>query len=142
MGGKTISHYHILEKIGEGGRGVVYKARDTHLDRLVAIKVLQPARVADSEDKRRLVQEARSASALNHPNIVTVHDMDQSDGVYLIAPARRSGGSRFATGGSGGNQMPSSFFVLRKTKTSVKLTRHHRSVPWANQPWRSRAVAR
>ena len=141
MGGQTISHYHILEKIGEGGRGVVYTARDTHLDRRVSMNLLPPARVADSEDKRRLVQAARSAPALNHPNIVTVHDMDQSGGVDFIAPARRSGGLRIATGGRAGNQMPSSFFVSRKTKTSVKLARHHRSVPWASQPWRSSAAA-
>jgi Tol biopolymer transport system component/tRNA A-37 threonylcarbamoyl transferase component Bud32 len=85
MVGKTISHYTILDKLGEGGMGVVYKARDAHLDRFVAIKVLPPERVADPERKLRFVQEAKSASALNHPNIVHIYDIDQQDGVDYIA---------------------------------------------------------
>jgi serine/threonine protein kinase/tetratricopeptide (TPR) repeat protein len=85
MIGQTISHYRIIKKLGQGGMGVVYKARDTHLDRFVAIKVLPPEAVADPERKRRFVQEAKAASALNHPNIVTVHDIDQSDGIDFIA---------------------------------------------------------
>ena len=80
MVGKTISHYQILDKLGEGGMGVVYKARDTHLDRFVAIKVLPPERVADPERKRRFVQEAKAASALNHPNIITIHDISSEGG--------------------------------------------------------------
>ena len=85
MIGRTISHYEITEKLGEGGMGVVYKARDSHLDRFVALKVLPPEKVSDPERKRRFVQEAKAASALNHPNIVTVHDIDQADGVDFIA---------------------------------------------------------
>jgi eukaryotic-like serine/threonine-protein kinase len=85
MVGKTISHYDILEKLGDGGMGVVYKARDTHLDRFIAIKVLLPERVADPDRKRRFVQEAKTASALNHPNIVHIYDIDQQDGVDYIA---------------------------------------------------------
>ena len=64
--------------------GVVYKARDTHLDRTVAIKVLPPDKLADSERKRRFVQEAKAASALNHPNIVTVHDIRSDSGVDFL----------------------------------------------------------
>ncbi len=85
MTGGTIGHYEIVEKLGEGGMGVVYKVRDTHLDRFAAIKVLPPEKVADPERKRRFVQEAKAASALNHPNIVTIYDIDQQDGVDYIA---------------------------------------------------------
>jgi serine/threonine protein kinase len=85
MTGRTLLHYRIVEKLGEGGMGVVYKALDTHLDRLVAIKVLPPEKVADVERKRRFVQEAKSASALNHPNIITIHDIASEDGVDFIA---------------------------------------------------------
>ena len=84
MIGRTIAHYQILEKLGEGGMGVVYKARDTHLDRFVAIKVLPPERVADPERKRRFVQEAKAASALNHPNIITIHDIAHEDGMDFM----------------------------------------------------------
>jgi Tol biopolymer transport system component len=85
MIGRTILHYRILEKLGEGGMGVVYKASDLHLGRLVAIKVLPPGKVADPERKRRFVQEARAASALNHPNIIHLYDIDTADGVDFIA---------------------------------------------------------
>ena len=77
MTGKTLGHYEILEKLGTGGMGVVYKASDTHLDRFVAIKVLRAEAISDPERKRRFVQEAKAASALNHPNIVTIHEIAQ-----------------------------------------------------------------
>jgi eukaryotic-like serine/threonine-protein kinase len=85
MIGQTVSHYRILEKLGGGGMGVVYKALDTHLDRPVAIKVLRPDVVADRERKLRFVQEAKTASALNHPNILHVYDIDDSEGIDFIA---------------------------------------------------------
>ena len=89
--GRVIAHYQILEKLGEGGMGVVYKARDTHLDRFVAIKVLPPGKVLDSDSKRRFVQEARAASALNHPGIVTVHDISSEGGQDFIVMEYLSG---------------------------------------------------
>src|SRR5688572_23143526 len=85
MIGQTLGHYRIESKLGEGGMGVVYKARDTHLDRPVAIKVLPAEAVANPEHKRRFVWEAKAASALNHPNILHVYDIDSDHGVDFIA---------------------------------------------------------
>src|SRR5690348_13412869 len=84
MIGQTLDHYRIESKLGEGGMGVVYKARDAHLDRLVAIKVLPAGKVADPARKQRFVQEARAASALNHPNIVTIHDIRTWESIEFI----------------------------------------------------------
>ena len=80
MIGETLDRYRIESKLGEGGIGVVYKARDTVLDRLVAVKVLPPDKVADPVRKDRFVHEARAASALNHPNIVTIYDIRSHNG--------------------------------------------------------------
>src|SRR3989442_170271 len=85
MIGQTLRHYQIESKLGEGGMWVVYKAHDTHLDRSVAIKVLRPETVSDPERKRRFVQEAKAASALNHPNILHIYDIDTANGVDFIA---------------------------------------------------------
>ncbi|MEO8054452.1 MAG: serine/threonine-protein kinase, partial [Acidobacteriota bacterium] len=84
MIGTTLSHYRILEKVGEGGMGVVYRALDTRLDRTVALKVLRPETVGDPERKWRFVREAKAASALNHPHIVTIHDVDADQGVDFM----------------------------------------------------------
>lgn len=81
---QTIAHFHILEKLGAGGMGVVYRARDTHLNRFVAIKVLQSGATSDAARRQRFIQEARATSALNHPHIVTVHDVYSNDGVDYI----------------------------------------------------------
>jgi len=84
MIGQTLDHYRIESKLGEGGMGVVYKGRDTHLDRTVAIKVLPADSVADPSRKQRFAQEAKAASALNHPNIVTIYDIRSQDGTDFI----------------------------------------------------------
>ena len=82
--GRTVSHYEILATLGEGGMGVVYHARDTRLGRSVALKMLHPARSADPERRRRFIQEAKAASALNHPNIVTIYDVGEEAGTDFI----------------------------------------------------------
>src|SRR5579872_3546771 len=75
MDGQTIDHYKLRELLGAGGMGEIYKAEDTRLHRVVAIKVLSPAVAADPERRKRFLQEAQAASALNHPNIITVYDI-------------------------------------------------------------------
>jgi len=92
LAGQTVSHYRIIEKLGAGGMGVVYKALDTRLDRLVALKFLPPHMRHHEDLKRRLMEEARSASALDHPNIVVIHDIDEGpDGALFIAMAFHEG---------------------------------------------------
>lgn len=83
--GTHLSHFEVLEKLGEGGMGVVYKARDLRLDRLVAIKVLPEQAIAGPERQARFEQEAKAASSLNHPNIITVYEIDRAGDATFIA---------------------------------------------------------
>src|SRR5690242_10469046 len=82
--GSQLGPYEILEPIGAGGMGAVYKARDTRLGREVAVKVLPPDKMSDPDRKRRFIQEARAASALNHPQIVTIHDIGETNAIHYI----------------------------------------------------------
>ena len=91
MTGRSIAHYKVGEEIGQGGMGIVYKAFDTHLDRFVALKVLSGGIITDSERRSRFVQEAKAASALNHPSIITVHDIGRADDIDFIAMEYVSG---------------------------------------------------
>jgi serine/threonine-protein kinase len=85
MIGRTISHYAILDKLGEGGMGVVYKARDVKLNRLVALKFMPGQAQLNEEDRQRFLQEAQSAALLNHPNVCTIHDIrDEGDDRFIV----------------------------------------------------------
>src|SRR5512134_3066752 len=104
MIGRKLSHFRILDRIGEGGMGVVYLAEDEKLQRVVAFKVLPPERLADEERRLRFMREARTAAAVTHPNIAVVHEIGESDGVVFIAMELVEGKTLRST--IGGRPMP------------------------------------
>jgi serine/threonine protein kinase len=83
--GTVIAHYRVIEPIGAGGMGAVYKAHDEKLDRIVALKLLPADAVSQEDRRRRFIQEARAASALSHPHILTVYEIGEADGKPFIA---------------------------------------------------------
>jgi len=93
MIGQTISHYKILEELGKGGMGVVYKAEDTKLKRTVALKFITPQTLESIEEKTRFVREAQASAALDHPNICTIYEIDEAEGQTFIAMAHIKGQS-------------------------------------------------
>jgi len=91
MVGKKILHYQLIDKIGAGGMGEIYKGQDSRLNRLVAVKILSPGVATDPERKRRFFQEAQAASALNHPNIITLYDIVSEGDVQCLVMEYISG---------------------------------------------------
>jgi len=89
--GRSLAHYRITAAIGAGGMGEVYRATDTKLGREFAIKVLPSVTASDPDRRQRFEQAARSASALNHPNILTIHDIGEADGLIYIAMGMEGG---------------------------------------------------
>src|SRR3977135_997571 len=100
--GVRVGPYEILALLGAGGMGEVYKARDTRLQRVIALKTLPAEKVADAEGKRRFLVEAQAASILNHPNIVTIHDISEENGVCFIAMEFVAGSTLEQVNNSGG----------------------------------------
>jgi len=84
MIGRTLKNYVVEEQLGKGGMGVVYRARDTKLDRPVALKVLPPELMRNEDRRRRFVQEARAASAVNHPAIASIYEIDEDGDLTFI----------------------------------------------------------
>ncbi len=127
LDGRTVSHYRVMEMLGAGGMGVVYKAFDTRLNRPVALKFLPPHLRHDADLKRRLSEEARAASTLDHPNIVVIHDIDETpEGDLFIAMAFHEGVTlreRIAASGPSGMPVAEALEIARQV--AAGLARAH-----------------
>src|SRR5689334_12399293 len=123
MIGTVLGRYRVLEPLGEGGMGRVYLAEDPALARRVAIKVLPPEFAADRERRERLLHEARAASALNHPNIVTVHDVGEEAGTMFVAMERVEGVS-LRDWAAGKARTPSDVLALMRQATRALGVAH------------------
>ncbi len=133
---RVVAHYRLLEKLGEGGMGVVYKALDTKLDRPVALKFLAPRLTLDPEAKRRFQREDRAAAAVDHPNICTVHEIDEVDGQIFIAMAFIEGPSLDKKIGTGPLPLKEAFDIAFQTAQGLQAAHEkgvvHRDIKSAN----------
>ncbi|MFQ5629294.1 MAG: serine/threonine protein kinase, partial [bacterium] len=137
MLGKTIQHYKILAEIGRGGMGVVYKAKDTKLKRTVALKFLPPHLTDDTEAKARFITEAQAASALDHPNICTIHQIDETeDGQLFIVMAYYEGETLRESVSSGQLSVDNAVEIARQVAAGLACAHEagivHRDIKPAN----------
>ncbi len=132
----AISHFRLLEKLGEGGMGVVYKALDTNLNRTVALKFLAPRLTQDPEAKKRFRREAEVAAAVDHPNICTVHEIDEVDGQIFIAMAYIEGPSLDKKIGGSPLPLDEAFDIAAQTAQGLQAAHEkgvvHRDIKSAN----------
>jgi serine/threonine protein kinase/tetratricopeptide (TPR) repeat protein len=146
MIGQVISHYKILEKLGEGGMGDVYRAEDVKLRRPVALKFLRPGILDDEAQMKRFVNEAQAAAALDHPNICSVFEIDEADGRTFIAMAYSPGESLSAKIQPGGMDVTETFDIIRQVAKGLEAAHRrgivHRDVKCSNIQVTNEGVAK